>query len=108
MRDLNSGLPSTGSMGRIVASRSTSKISDDVNELAHDELVSHDYLRGLIARSRDKEQLGRILHYLDHNNTANLSHNQFMELRSLVFDRFKDMKLAELLSHLDLIIMHFF
>jgi hypothetical protein len=97
-----------GSIGKITVTHAPSSLTKEINELSNDGLVSHDYLRGLIARSRNKEQLGRILHYLDHNNTNNLTVNQWEALRALVFERFKNMQIAKLLEHLDLIIMHIF
>lgn len=98
-----------GSVGAATShARIPTNLAHDIKELTNDELVSHGYLRGLITRARDKEQLGRILHYLDHNNTNNLTPNQWSELRALIFERVKDIHLAKLFEHLDLIIMHLF
>jgi hypothetical protein len=97
-----------GSIGKVTHSHLPSSLMDDINELEKDGLVGNEYLRGLIDRARSKEQLGRILHYLDHNNTNNLTVNQWEALRALVFERFKNMQIAKLLEHLDLIIMHLF
>jgi hypothetical protein len=108
-RDIGRAIGSkAGSISKFTTSSASSSLTNDINELANYGLVSHEYLRGLIARARSKEQLGRILHYLDHNNTNNLTGNQWGDLRALVFERFKNMQLAKLLEHLDLIIMHIF
>lgn len=84
-------------------------VADQIKDLAYDELVSKEYIHKLISRAKNPEQLGRILHYLDNNYTGNLSNYEWSELRSFVMDRFKEIKINELLSHtLDLILMHIF
>lgn len=84
-------------------------IASQIKELANDELVSKEYLHKLIGRANSKEQLGRLLHYLDTANTNNLTNYEWSDLRSFVMERFRDIKLNELLGHtVDLILLHLF